>query len=157
MSCSPQSKTTAPQTNIEKLNDFGPLVWKCPGPAYSRGNSDGSEDHWGSCFTELGNIIVVLNRGAIVSLGNLISSDTIAPKTFNNHAQGETYISAPVNYVSYSAPHDPSTIRVGYEVTFAECTPDAFTLYVKDKDEDGALEALEYTFETMKHSSYCNL
>jgi len=157
MSCRHQSEVDTSQTTQAKLNDVSPLHWRCPGPAYSRQNPDGTIDHWGSCATHIGNFTVHINRGAIVSLGELTSSETIPSRIFNSHTKGETFTSDPIKYVSYRVPHNPSTIRVGYEVTFADCSVDDFTLYIKDQGKDGALEALEYTLKTMKHSSYCNL
>ena len=109
------------------------------------------------CTVEAEKTTVYLNQGAIVPLGELMSSEDVAPKTFNSYTSGDTYTSGPIKYVKYSLANDPSKVIVGYEVSFVACAVDAFTLYIRGQDEEGAFEALEYVFDTMKVSSNCNL
>lgn len=162
MACS--HSTEGPDSQIAKsgfdnaLNDYGTLRWKCPAIAYERKNADGTIDRWGMCAVEVGNNLVFRNDGAIVPLGTLLTREERPPQTFKSHSPDVTFTSASIHYVTYHAPHDPTQIIVGYDVTFPACgTTYAFTLYIRDKAQDGALEALDDVLETMKPVAYCEL
>ena len=162
VACSHQPKDQVVQTAKAEfgstLKDVDPLRWRCPGPAYERFNpNDGTIDHYAKCFLDVGNITVIRQYGSIIPLGELASSEVVVPKTFNNDTLGNAYTSGPIKFVKYNVPHDSSKVRVGYEVTFPKCAFDAFTLYIKDQSEEGALEALDYVFDKMKVYSNCDV
>lgn len=142
----------------DALNDYGTLQWKCPAVTYERKNADGTYDRWGMCAVEIGNNVVYRNEGAIVPLGTLLTREERPPKTFKSYSSDVTFTSDSIHYLTYHERHDSSQIIVGYDVTFLACAATyAFTIYIRDKTQDGALEALDYVLETVKPTTYCEL
>ncbi len=157
VACGHQSKAQLPDKskNVSERQDQSRLLWKCPAVSFERVHPDGTIDSWSICAVDVGNISVRINKGAIIPLGKLMSSEDVPPRSFDGYRPGETFEPEQIKRVHYISPRDPTKTIVAYEVIYSDCKYDRYTVYIQDDKKGGALAALDYVLDSMRLASLC--